>query len=202
LESHGIIVVTAELDEEQQCDGLAATANGKPVIVVSKDRPGDRQRFTLAHELGHLVLNKRLARGLDIEAACNRFAGAFLLSKEIVFKSLGERRTWLEPQELALLKADHGVSMLAWAFRARDLNILPLIHFRSIWNLFRNEGWDKKEPGAQYRKEETRLFKQLIFRALAEDLISEAKAAELLGQSVKTFHAHRNMERSNETANQ
>lgn len=202
LESHGIIVFAATLDADQQCDGLAAKANDKPVIVVNKDRPGDRQRFTLAHELGHLVLKGRLANGLHVETACNRFAGAFLVPKEMVFKALGQRRTWLEPQELALLKAEYGLSMGGWTYRARDLGILPQIHMRSLWNLFREHGWEKKEPDPQYQPEETRLFKQLVYRALAEDLIGESKAAELLGLSLKALHACRKMECPDEAVNQ
>jgi Zn-dependent peptidase ImmA (M78 family)/transcriptional regulator with XRE-family HTH domain len=200
FESYGIIVFAAGLDAEQQCDGLAAKANGKPVIVVNKDRPGDRQRFTLAHELGHLVLKGRLVKGLHVEMACNRFAGAFLVPKEMVFKALGQRRTWLEPQELALLKAEYGLSMGGWTYRARDLGILPQIHMRSLWNHFHEHGWDKKEPDPQYPQEKTRLFKQLIYRALAEDLIGESKAAEMLGMSLKALHACRNMECPDEAA--
>lgn len=202
LESYGIIVLATHLDGDKQCDGLAAKINGKPVIVVSSDRPGDRQRFTLAHELGHLVLEGRLGKGLQLEAACHRFAGAFLVPKAMVLKALGERRTWIEPQELSLLKAEYGLSMAAWTYRARDLGILPLIHFRSLWNLFREHGWDKKEPDPQHPQEETRLFKQLIYRAVAEDLIGESKASELLGISVKAFHASRNLEDSHAAAHQ
>ena len=202
LESRGIIVFAATLDANEQCDGLAAKANDNPVIVVNKDRPGDRQRFTLAHELGHLVLKGRLAKGLHVETACNRFAGAFLVPKEMVLKALGQRRTWLEPQELALLKAEYGLSMGGWTYRARDLGILPQIHMRSLWNLFREQGWEKKEPDPQYPPEKTRLFKQLVYRALAEDLIGESKAAELLGLTLKALHACRKMECPDEAVNQ
>ena len=52
-----------------------------------KARP-ERQRFTLAHELGHLMLEGRLADGLDEEKACNRFAGAFLAPRVAVITVL------------------------------------------------------------------------------------------------------------------
>ena len=35
---------------------LTAMVNDTPVIVVGRDWTGDRQRFTLAHELGYLAL--------------------------------------------------------------------------------------------------------------------------------------------------
>ncbi|HDK02271.1 MAG TPA: transcriptional regulator, partial [Gammaproteobacteria bacterium] len=40
------------------------------------------------------------------------------------------------------------------------------------------------------------LFTQLVYRALAEDLIGESKAAELLRMPQADFHAQRNMDRA------
>lgn len=37
-------------------DGETFMANGKPVILVSEGSPPARQRFTAAHELGHILL--------------------------------------------------------------------------------------------------------------------------------------------------
>ena len=58
-------------DADKKFDGLSAKADGKQVVVVGKEWPGDRQRFTLAHELGHLVLHTRLAKGVDEERLMN-----------------------------------------------------------------------------------------------------------------------------------
>ena len=74
-------MIVTEIEVGAQFDGLQATVADKPVIVVSKGWPGDRQRFTLAHELGHLLLHGRLTDGLDEERACHRFASAFLLNR-------------------------------------------------------------------------------------------------------------------------
>ncbi|MGB7511183.1 MAG: ImmA/IrrE family metallo-endopeptidase [Pelodictyon phaeoclathratiforme] len=54
--------------------------------------PGDRQRFTLAQELAHLLLSGRLADNLDEEKTCNRFAGAFLAPAVAVTRPLGQHR--------------------------------------------------------------------------------------------------------------
>ena len=46
----------------------------RPVIVVSEGKPGDRQRYTLAHELGHLVMRDSFPQGLkkvEHEAHCS-----------------------------------------------------------------------------------------------------------------------------------
>jgi len=197
LESKGIKVFITRYDEHKNFNGLTARVNDAPVIVVGKHWPGDRQRFTLAHELGHLVLKGRLAKDLNEEIACHRFAGAFLVPKDQVFSLLGNKRTWLEPQELMILKQDWGLSMAGWSYRAYHLGILTKKGFDEIWSLFRKNGWKEKEPDPQYPNEKTSLFNQLLFRALAEDIIGESKAAELLGMSVMDLHSYRNMESPN-----
>jgi Zn-dependent peptidase ImmA (M78 family)/DNA-binding XRE family transcriptional regulator len=202
LESKGIKVFITRFDEHKHFDGLAAQVNNSPVIVVGKHWPGDRQRFTLAHELGHLVLKDRFSKKLDEEVACNRFAGVFLVPSENVFNALGKKRTWLEPQELLLLKLDWGLSMGGWVHRANDLGILSNGHMQETWSYFRKRGWKEKEPGPQYPQDKTYLFTQLVYRALAEDIIGESKAAELLGMSLMKLHACRKMECPGDVVNQ
>lgn len=202
LESIGIKVFITRFDEHKHFNGLAAQVNDSPVIVVGKHWPGDRQRFTLAHELGHLILKERLSSNLDEETACNRFAGAFLVPKTNVVEALGNKRTWLEPQELYSLKHEFGLSMQGWIHRAEDLSILPKSHSGKMWGYFKKRGWRVTEPGKQYPQEATYLFTQLVYRALAEDIISESKAAELLGMSVTKLHSCRKMECPDDAANQ
>jgi Zn-dependent peptidase ImmA (M78 family)/DNA-binding XRE family transcriptional regulator len=195
FERHGLLVFATPFDENEQFDGLSARTDGKPIIVVGGKRwPGDRQRFTLVHELGHLVLKGRLAKGLNEEKACNRFAGAFLVPREAVVKMLGKERAWLEPRELQLLKEEWGLSMAGWVLRARDLGITNRNRAAKLWRHFVENGWDKREPDPQYEREEPRGFEQLVYRALAEDLIGEPKAAELLALPLAEFVAKRNME--------
>jgi Zn-dependent peptidase ImmA (M78 family)/DNA-binding XRE family transcriptional regulator len=192
LEERGIKVFQSQAINNR-FDGMAATVDGIPVVVVGRGWPGDRQRFTLAHELGHLVLNGRLADGIEEEAAANRFAGAFLAPANEVLKELGEKRSWLEPGELAVLKKTYGLSMQGWMHRAKDLGILPDNHYIAMRKYFNSRGWNKTEPGEQYPQEEPQLFDQLVYRALGQELISESKAAELLRMPLIAFQKKRNM---------
>ena len=173
LESKGVKVFVTRYDEHKKFNGLSTTVNGSPVVVVGKHWPGDRQRFTLAHELGHQVLKDRLAKNLEPkeEAACDRFAGAFLAPEAMVRQALGEHRTWLEPQELKFLKDEYGLSMGAWIHRAFDLGIITRQISQKTWRYFRANGWKEKEPGKQYPQEQPKLFEQTVYRALAEELI-------------------------------
>src|SRR3990167_206118 len=184
------------IDNEQypKIDGLYAEVNGMPVVVVGDQRPGDRQRFTLAHELGHLLLDNRLEDGLDIESCCNRFAGAFLLPKQSLVNVLGEHRTSIEPRELSLLKQEFGISMTSILHRLEETGIISSHVYRQLRAEFNERGWSKKEPGEQYPKEITHIFEQMIFHALAEQYIGESKAAELMNMPVKSFRSLRAME--------
>lgn len=192
LEERGIKVFQSQAINDR-FDGMAATVDGIPVVVVGRGWPGDRQRFTLAHELGHLVLQGRLAPDVEEEAAANRFAGAFLAPADEVRKELGETRVWLEPRELEVLKKTYGLSMQGWMHRAKDLGILPDTHYVEMRKFFSSRGWNKTEPGEQYPPERPQLFDQLVYRALGQDLISESKAAELLRMPLTEFQKKRNM---------
>jgi Zn-dependent peptidase ImmA (M78 family) len=163
---------------------------------------GDRQRFTLAHELGHLLLHGRLANDLNEEKACNRFAGAFLLPSAVIQQQLGLQRRMIEWQELYLLKHEFGLSMAGCLFRAADVGVVDAETFAKLWKLFSLRGWRKQEPHLPYPQEQTILFKQLVYRALAEDWVGESKAAELLGIPLSRFHRERKLEGSDAVTHQ
>ena len=201
LESRGLLVIVTDVDENAKFDGLQCTVAGKKVIVVSSNWPGDRQRFTLAHELGHLLLEGRLSNGLEEEKACHRFAASFLLPSIAIRQHLGEVRHMLEVRELYLLKKEYGLSMQACLYRAADLAIIDTGVCQKLFRVFAKNGWRKKEPGDAYKKEGTLLFQQLIFRALGEGVIEESKAAELQGVSLVKFHRARKLEGQHADAN-
>ena len=194
LELHGILVIVTEVDEKAKFDGLQTSISGKPVIVVSANWPGDRQRFTLAHELGHLLMHNRLSLDLEEESACNRFASAFLIPASSIRQQLGAKRHKLEAQELYLLKQEYGLSMQGCLYHAANLNIITERVRKSLFIFFSSQGWRKQEPGKPYPKETTLLFKQLVYRALGEGIISEPKAAELLVMPIMKFHQARKLE--------
>lgn len=202
LETNGIRVFMIEADAENKFDGLAARVNGMPIVVVGRHWPGDRQRFTLAHELGHLMLEGRLADDLDEEMACNRFAGTFLFPRASVLQELGEHRNAIELKELGLLKEEFGLSMAEILYRARDLGIISPAYREEQAKLFRNKGWYRKEPGCDFPTEKTHIFEQLVFHALAEEYIGESKAAELMNMPLQQFRRIRSMESGDAAVNQ
>ncbi|MCA3019121.1 MAG: ImmA/IrrE family metallo-endopeptidase, partial [Rhodocyclaceae bacterium] len=202
LETNGIRVFMIEADAENKFDGLAARVSGMPIVVVGHHWPGDRQRFTLAHELGHLMLEGRIPGNLDEELACNRFAGAFLFPRTSVLQELGEHRNAIELKELGLLKEEFGLSMAGILYRARDLGVISPAYREEQAKLFRLKGWFRKEPGRDYPTEKAHIFEQLVFHALAEEYIGESKAAELMNMPLQQFRRVRSMEGGDAAVNQ
>ena len=197
LEMKGIRVFCIDARKDAKFDGLFAYAANAPITVVGKYWSGDRQRFTLAHELGHLLLADRLNENIDHEKACNRFAGSFLFPDVSVKKYLGAKRSSLEIREAQTLKHEFGLSMSAVIRRAFDLGIIKEDYYKSLAIRFQQKGWRTKEPGEPVQPENENIFCNLVFHALAEDYIGDSKAAELLGLSLDTFHRYRSLEEVN-----
>lgn len=196
FEEHGIKVFEIDNQQYPKFDGFSAHINNIPVIVIGNQWPGDRQRFTLAHELGHLVLAQSLTSDMNEEKCCNRFAGAFLLPQKTLISLLGKHRNNIEPRELCLLKQEFGISMLGVLHRAEDTGIISNSFYRKLRSEFNQLGWSKLEPGEQYPQEKTHIFEKMIFHALAEDYIGESKAAELMNMSLESFRSVRTMEKN------
>ncbi len=187
LEERGIKVLHIKLPDKLA--GIAALVRppgnpSLPVIVVNQEHPGERQRFTLAHELGHLVLS--LEHSTDSEKAADRFAGAFLLPAEVLWTEVGKRRTHLGLDELLLLKNLLGVSVQTLTYRCLELGIISQAHHRRLFRQFAEEGWRKwpyPEPEQLYPEKSTRL-ERLCQRAVSEKLITKTRAEKLLGRSL------------------
>jgi Zn-dependent peptidase ImmA (M78 family)/DNA-binding XRE family transcriptional regulator len=191
LEERGVKVLSIDLDD---IDGLAARVMRKGrdaarVIVVRKNIWAERKRFTLAHELGHMVMLP--AAGVDEERAAHRFAGAFLMPADVVRAEVGAQRSAISIGELVALKQRFGVSVQAIAFRCHDLGIIGKNAFSELFKEFTKRGW-RKEPFAEpacieASYEEPKRFERLCYRALAERVIGESRAAEMLGITLKAL---------------
>jgi Zn-dependent peptidase ImmA (M78 family)/DNA-binding XRE family transcriptional regulator len=158
-----------------------------PVIVVNQGHNGERQRFTLAHELAHLVLRFSGLSDAEQEKAADRFAGAFLMAKEMVVQLLGPHRTSISIGELAELKKIFKVSIASLVVRCAQIGVLTKAAYGRLWAQIKNLGWNTQasaEPGLLPAEVPQRM-ERLCLRAVAEGVISEARAAELLSISVR-----------------
>lgn len=178
LEDAGVKVIA--LSGPEGFDGFSCWVNGDiPVIAFNESLPGDRQRFDLAHELGHLVMITD--EGVDPERAAHRFAGAFLVNAQAALAELGRHRSNIGIEELKILKEEYGLSVQAWIRRSYDLEIIDESTYSSMFKWLSASGLRRSEPGV-VEKEQPHRLQLLIHRALAEDLITPSYAATLLGE--------------------
>ncbi len=185
LEEHGVKVKIME--GREGFDGFSAIARaGKqevPTVALSgknrKDLP--RLRFTALHELAHLVLRlpERLSSA-EKERACHRFAGALLIPKQVFIRIFGENRQKISIPELKAIKGEWGISCSATMARARDLGLITAGRYKSFCIMANKWHWRTNEPGRWVGEETSSRFKHLVFRALAEEIITTSKACGLL----------------------
>ena len=180
LEDHGIKVFKFRLPSS--VDGLTCHVrrtdeDDVPVTVCSDEKSIERQRFTIAHELGHLAMD--VSSETPEETACHRFAASFLVPGDALIREVGRRRDNFGFSELVEIKQKFGISAAALVMRMRELGIIRQATADSI---FRGVGrtWKSKEPSPLTRSERPQRFRRLCLRALAEKEISESKAVELL----------------------
>jgi transcriptional regulator with XRE-family HTH domain/Zn-dependent peptidase ImmA (M78 family) len=190
LEDHGIKV--GLIPAHGDFDACALWANGdrrSPVIAARQDQSGDRLRFRLAHDLAELMLKFPPDWGEnEVNKAATRFAAAFLAPEEAVRFELGPRRKTISQYELHMLKHKYGVSMQTWIYRATDLGILSSDAANELLEPFLKIDWRTgAEPGERFPIEEPTRLKRMVMRALAEGLIGQRRASELLGEPFEQF---------------
>jgi hypothetical protein len=98
-----------------------------------------------------------------------------------VYDELGRHRNHISTYELHILKYKYGLSMQEWVYRAKDLGIISESGAQEYFRKF------KREPGDQLPSEQPKRFERLVMRALSEQMITQARAAEFLGRSLRHF---------------
>lgn len=191
LEDKHIKVINIEAGYDYDGMQTRISGSGIPVIAinVSKVKKEDRKRFTALHELAHLLL--KIPKDLpekEKERICHQFAGAMLFPAEALKKELGKKRNRIHVQELGALKKQYGISMQAIIMRAKNLAVISESACRQLFVLFKQMNWRVDEPVNYEGKESTNRFDQLLYRALAEEVISVSKAAALKNLKVAEFH--------------
>jgi Zn-dependent peptidase ImmA (M78 family)/DNA-binding XRE family transcriptional regulator len=184
LEDKALRVGCIEAPEDFDACAFEAQVNGGiPVIVYNEKYPGDRQRFSIAHELGHLVLH--VEEEVKEEKVCDRFSAAFLVPRDVFIRDVGERRNRVSKRELHLLKQKHGVSMQFLVRRMKDLGVINPNYYRRICKWFNKTSHRTEEPGDPVPRERPQRFERMVQHALVEELITDRRAAELLGRDAE-----------------
>lgn len=140
LENHKIAVAKTWMFNEN-VDGYSFHTNsGMPVIYVNREMSIDRMRFSIAHELGHLIMHSDCLPDEAREKEAHRFAAEFLMPSHDIHDQLIN----LQIDGLMSLKARWGSSMTALVRRSRDLGLLNEDRYKGM--LIGLSPYRKKEP--------------------------------------------------------
>jgi Zn-dependent peptidase ImmA (M78 family) len=140
----GVLVQLKQAEEELSGFLLRDIDGHKALIGVNSEHHLNRQRFTIAHELGHLLLHEgepiHVDRGLKInlrneaasqgtlleEKEANLFAAELLMPSHFIRKDLQEKTSLDLEQDIQTLADSYQVSTQAMMYRLAYLKYLEL----------------------------------------------------------------------------
>lgn len=168
LESAGVIVLARDFGSSL-IDAIMSWPDDRvPLVIASVHAPADRQRFTMAHELGHAVMHQVPTENQESEA--DRFASELLMPASDIAPAL----KGVTVPKLAQLKPTWGVSMAALLRRARDLGGISESQYKQINIEFSKAGYRSREP-VELPRESPSLLDAAIRKRISE------------GENVKTI---------------
>ncbi|KPH11846.1 ImmA/IrrE family metallo-endopeptidase [Chryseobacterium sp. ERMR1:04] len=189
LEEKGVIIHFFDYDfissDNNKFDGVSFYVKGIPVILVNNKIPNSRKVFTIAHELGHLLLHfdDMIAIERDIESEANNFASAFLAPAKDIKSSLRQ----LNIEKLKSLKIEWNMSISSLVYRAYTLGTISQQTLR-FW-MMKLSPIRKNEP-LEFEIDSPKLLKKL-FQVLEQQTdhgiykhlgFTEKMRAELFGK--------------------
>jgi Zn-dependent peptidase ImmA (M78 family) len=142
VETAGIFVFHVDL-EEADIDGATIWPPGlPPCVFLNKNLFADRMRFTLAHEIAHIILHRFPNENMETEAS--RFAGALLVPKADVHNDFAGQH--IDLRTLARLKPEWRVAMQSLLYRASELGYVDKARAQYLWKQFNINRWKLREP--------------------------------------------------------
>lgn len=189
LENLGFIIIQIPNinNKFDDFDGLCEVVSGYPIIVLLDNiNDGGRQRFTISHELGHLLLNIKNSE-IDEEKLCHRFASAFLMPKNATINEFGPIRNAISLYELSVFKNEFKVSYPAILYRLKDLNVINDYLYRKLSIYINSKVLKKGKDPFPVKPEKSFQFERLVYKLQSNDIISVNKACELLGVSIDEY---------------
>lgn len=139
-----VLALPIEMPRRDAFSVWAGDESLRPVVVIVDGVPGDRLRFSFAHELGHLVMHQsRPVRIQEIEAEAGAFAEALLMPAEEIRSDFD---TPVTLTKLAALKPKWGVSIQALVRRAFSIDVITKRQYHYLFQQLSVRGWRLNEP--------------------------------------------------------
>ena len=146
IEKSGVLMLALPIKFEK-IDAFSAWVGAepkRPVIALCKATAGDRIRWNVTHEWGHLILQtKQVQLRAQHHREADQFAAEFLLP-EVAMRQ--ELTTPVTLSSIAVLKPRWGVSLQTLVRRAFELSIISERQYRQLFEEIRARGWRSREP--------------------------------------------------------
>ncbi|MGV9674332.1 helix-turn-helix domain-containing protein [Nocardia sp. NPDC003482] len=186
LDDIGIVIVARALDSTAQ-DAFSTWPRGKaPLMVVRTGLPPDRERFTICHELGHIMMH--VLPNSEQEQQADLFAAEFLMPAEDIQPQLHGLTTRDFPR-LMELKAQWKVSIAALIQRAKTLDLISDRQFREFRIKLSKFGWNTVEP-IDLPVERACLLDSVIETYRSRHGYSDADIARIAYMTPEAFREH------------
>jgi Zn-dependent peptidase ImmA (M78 family) len=188
IEDAGGLVLVRDLGS-RELDAVTQWIDGDPpLFLVNAQAPTDRSRFSLAHELGHVVMHGEPGPTAVQERQADEFASEFLLPADAIRIELKQGR--LDLTRLLALKNRWGASMAALLRRASTLGVVTDWQYRNLMVEMSALGYRTHEPGDLER--ENPEFITTLVAGLRDDrgyrLDQLADVAGLLPDEFRNFY--------------
>ena len=178
IERHGIIVIFLEDAPEKFFGVTMFTNKAVPVIFINGDKSGDNKRFTLGHELGHLVMHLREdvysldEKNMDKEA--DAFSSEFNMPEQ---ECRGDLLN-VKYKDLPTIKMYWKLSKAAICYKAKEMGMLGDSQYRYYMMQLSKSGQRKKET--EYIDIDDPSLLRKIVKVHLEDLEYSKKELETL----------------------
>ncbi|MBS1586530.1 MAG: ImmA/IrrE family metallo-endopeptidase [Bacteroidetes bacterium] len=145
LESKGIAIGSFDFGTERVDSKCVLTKEKYPLLIANRTLLGDRQRFSLSYQLGHLLMHMpyKLTHDRDISHEANLFAAEFLMPENDIRSDF---ENGITVPLLADLKLKWKVSMISLLYRADDLGYLTPNQKRYLLQQFNEQKLRRREP--------------------------------------------------------
>jgi len=182
IERAGGIVIPMSFGN-RKLDAISQWPPGMPpLFFINSDMPWERIRFSLAHELGHLIMHRIPSPEQEEEA--DTFASSFLMPESEIRPDLYS----LNLMRAAQLKSYWRVSMQALIRRAYNIGQLTESQYRRLFTQVSKHGWRLSEPNP-LSSENPSSFWALTNVHLEQHRYTIAALSELLTLSEQEFKA-------------
>jgi Zn-dependent peptidase ImmA (M78 family) len=155
-------------------DAISQWPDGSPpLFFINSSVDADRARFSLAHELGHMVMHQQMTETAEEEA--NRFAAEFLMPAKDIRQDL----YGMSIERASNLKPFWRVSMAAIIKRSYDLGCMTKDRYASMFGCLSRLGFRRREPNP-IATEEPKLVQKLVEAHVQQKNFSKKDFARML----------------------